>query len=272
MRIGGAGVALRRLRPARALRLPRLSPRLRLSLLVLTALALLLLALYRFWLRDSELVAVERVTVTGLTTDEASRLRSALEATARTMTTLHTDQDRLERAVEAYPVVSRLEVETRFPHELRIRVLEHHPAAMVETDGGRMPVAADGTVLRGLPAEGRLPTVRAEAGVRGERLADAEALSAARVAGAAPPVLHRRIEEVESRREEGIVAELRDGPELIFGDQARTPAKWTAAARVLADPKAEGAAYVDVRIPGRPAAGGLPAQTVAPAQTTTLNP
>jgi cell division protein FtsQ len=259
-------VALRRLRPALSLRLPRPSPRLRRVLLVLVAVALIVAALYRFWLRDSDLVAVERVAISGLTTEEASRLRSALEATARTMTTLHVDHERLERAVEAYPVVSRLEVETRFPHELRIRVTEHHPAAVAETGGGRIPVAADGTVLRGLPADGRLPVVRAEGGVRGERLADPEALSAARVAGAAPPVLHRRIDDVESRREEGIVVELRDGPELFFGDHARASPKWTAAARVLADPEAEGAAYVDVRIPGRPAAGGLTAQT------TTLNP
>ena len=72
------------------------------------------------------------------------------------------------------------------------------------------------------------------------------------------------------------MAELRDGPELIFGDDSRRRAKWTAAARVLADPEAEGAAYVDVRIPGRPAAGGLTAETAAPvapaAPGTTLNP
>ena len=69
------------------------------------------------------------------------------------------------------------------------------------------------------------------------------------------------------------MVELRDGPELIFGDPTRARAKWTAAARVLADPKAEGASYVDVRIPGRPAAGGLTDETVAPVTPpTTLNP
>ncbi|MET0811192.1 MAG: hypothetical protein ABWY65_08780, partial [Thermoleophilaceae bacterium] len=53
-------------------------------------------------------------------------------------------------------------------------------------------------------------------------------------------------------------------PELIFGDARRARAKWAAAARVLADPEARGASYIDLRIPGRPAAGGLPAETVAP--------
>ena len=34
--------------------------------------------------------------------------------------------------------------------------------------------------------------------------------------------------------------------------------------RVLADRDAAGADYIDLRIPGRPAAGGLPVQTVEP--------
>ena len=41
-------------------------------------------------------------------------------------------------------------------------------------------------------------------------------------------------------------------------------AKWTAVTRVLADRDAAGADYIDLRIPGRPAAGGLPVQTVEP--------
>ena len=44
-------------------------------------------------------------------------------------------------------------------------------------------------------------------------------------------------------------------------------AKWTAAARVLADPSSRGAAYIDLRLPDRPAAGGLAAQTLAPLGT-----
>ena len=60
------------------------------------------------------------------------------------------------------------------------------------------------------------------------------------------------------------MVELRDGPELIFGDATHVRAKWIAATRVLADPEAAGATYIDVRLPGRPAAGGLPAATLAP--------
>jgi hypothetical protein len=41
----------------------------------------------------------------------------------------------------------------------------------------------------------------------------------------------------------------------VFGSRARLAEKWAAAARVVSDPKAAGAAYVDVRIPERPVAG-----------------
>jgi cell division protein FtsQ len=245
-------------------RLPTLSPRMRRRLLAVAVLCLALATVYQFWFRDSGFVAVDEVNVSGLTTDEAPRIRAALTTAARSMTTLHLDRERLERAVEAYPVVRGIELSPDFPHGLTIRVIEHHPAAIAITDGGRVPVAGDGTVLRALPVEGRLPTIKADGMLRGERLEDPAALRAARIAGSAPAALRGRLERVERRREEGLVATLRDGPELIFGDATKIRAKWTAAARVLADKAAAGASYVDLRLPGRPAAGGLPAETVAP--------
>jgi cell division protein FtsQ len=264
VRGGAATVAGRRLEAIRAVRLSALSARLRGRLLALATLCLLLAAAYQFWFRDSWLVAVERVTVSGLTREDAPRVRAALSAAARSMTTLHLDGDDLERVVEAYPIVKELELNPDFPHTLRIRVIEHDPAAVAHTDGGRVAVAGDGTVLQGLAGEGRLPTITAEGTVRGGRLEDPAALAAARLAGAAPAALHGRVEKVRLRKRDGFVVLLRDGPELIFGEATRTRAKWTAAARVLADKTSAGATYVDLRLPGRPAAGGLPAETVTP--------
>ena len=84
------------------------------------------------------------------------------------------------------------------------------------------------------------------------------------MAGGAPAVLRARIETSSGGADDGYVAELRDGPELIFGAATRLRAKWAAAARVLADLEARGATYVDLRIPSRPAVGGLAATTVTP--------
>jgi cell division protein FtsQ len=238
----------------------RLSNTVKRRLLLLLALTLLLAGGYQFWLRDSSLVAVDDVSVTGLTTKDAARVRATLTSAAHGMTTLHVRLDELEQAMAAYPVVRTLQVRTDFPHGMEIHVIEHRPAALV----GGLPVAGDGTILRGLPVEGRLPTIPATGDMHGDRLSDPEALHSARVAGGAPAALRPRLDQVEMRSQDGIVVELRDGPELIFGDATRVHEKWVAATRVLADPEAAGATYIDVRLPGRPAAGGLPATTLSP--------
>ena len=251
------------------------SRRLRRNLLLVAAVLLLLGAGYQFWLRDSSLVAVEKVTVTGLSTSDSERVRLALTTAGRSMTTLHVDYEALERAVAGYPAVRELEVTTDFPHGLQIHVVEHVPAAVAVGVGGRVAVAGDGTILQGVTADKRLPTVEVEGAVGLERLRDATALASAAIAGAAPAALRGRIAEVGEDGRLGQVAQLRNGPEVIFGDVTRLPAKWAAASRVLADLEASGASYVDVRIPGRPAAGGLPAETivpVAPAGTTSTVP
>jgi cell division protein FtsQ len=260
-----ATLARRRRRLMSIPRLPEVSPRLKRRLLALVVLSLLLAGGYQFWLRDSSLVAVDEVKISGLTTADAPRVRSSLASAAKAMTTLNIDRERLARAVAAYPVVRDLQVSPEFPHGLRVRVIEHVPAAMAVSDAGQVPVAGDGTILRGLPVEGKLPTVDVDGILGGERLRDADARAAAAVAGAAPAVLRRRIEAVAKVTEQGYVATLREGPELIFGTATQLPAKWAAAARVLADSEAEGASYIDLRIAGRPAAGGLSAPTVTPA-------
>ena len=251
--LGGRLRATPRLVTGRAL--PALPPRWRRRLAMLAAASLLLAAGYQFWLRDSWLVAVDEVTVTGLSTEDAERVRVALTAAGRSMTTLHVDHGSLDSAVAGYPAVRELEVTTDFPDALHIHVVEHVPAAMAVGEGGRVPVAGDGTILRGLPVEGRLPTVETGAGFGPDRLRGRVALAAAAVAGAAPAELRGRIAEIGEASSRGLVAELREGPELIFGDASRLRAKWAAAARVLADLEASGASYIDLRIPGRPAAG-----------------
>jgi cell division protein FtsQ len=251
------------------------SKRLRRHLLLLAAGLLLLGAGYQFWLRDSSLVAVEKVTITGLTTSDSERVRLALTTAGRSMTTLHVDHEALDRAVAGYPVVRELEVSTDFPHGLRIHVVEHVPAAIAVGDGGRVAVAGDGTILQGVTAEKRLPALEIDGALGLEQLGDATALASAAIAGTAPAPLRGRIAEIGEDGRLGQVAQLRDGPEVIFGDASRLRAKWAAASRVLADLEASGASYVDVRIPGRPAAGGLPAETivpVAPAGTTSTMP
>jgi cell division protein FtsQ len=252
---------IRRRVPALAVALP---PRLRRRLIWAAVGASLLGGLYAFWFRDSSLVRVERVTVTGLSTRDAKTLRRALVAAAGSMTTLHVDRERLDQVVAGYPVVRELRVNPDFPHALRIEVVEHRPAAIAVTGDSRTPVAGDGTILRGLPVRGKLPEVRVRGALPPERLREPRALRLARVAGGAPAALSSRLERVQEEKQRGIVVHMREGPLLIFGALTRVRDKWAAAARVLADPKARGATYIDVRLPERPAAGGVAAETLAP--------
>lgn len=221
-----------------------------------------LLAVYGLWLRDSSLVRVERVTVTGLTGPDAPRYRAALTRRARSMTTLNLRRAELERAVGAHSAYRALEVDPRLPHEVGIHVIEHRPVArLVGPRGKGALVAEDGTVLAGTSSGRALPSLDLPAGVAStparERIEDPRALRSIAALAAAPPLLVPEIAGALEGPERGMVVRLREGPEVVLGDNSALPEKWASATRVLVDGAARGASYVDVRLPDRPAAGGL---------------
>jgi cell division protein FtsQ len=219
------------------------------------------------WLRDSRLVAVDKVSVTGLSGTEAPRVRAALEGAARDMTTLHVRPDQLKTAVEPYPAVMGVDAHTDFPHGLRIVVHEHVAVAALAAGSDRVPVAADGTLLRGSSTDG-LPTITVAAPPAGDTLGDERTMRAVALLAAAPPELRAKVSRVYAGPR-GLTTPLTEGPVLYFGGADRARAKWTAAARVLADRSSTGAAYVDLRLPERPAAGGLEDPTPDPPEQPT---
>ena len=82
--------------------------RLRVKLIAAGLAALVLLGGGWVWLRDSSLVAVRRVTVTGVSGPDAGQIRSVLVLAARNMTTLDVRLGPLHTAVAPYPVVKDL--------------------------------------------------------------------------------------------------------------------------------------------------------------------
>ncbi|HVP03605.1 MAG TPA: cell division protein FtsQ/DivIB, partial [Solirubrobacteraceae bacterium] len=116
-------------------------------------------------------------------------------------------------------------------------------------------VADDGTLLRAVPTSG-LPVIPVKAPPGGSRVADRPTQAKVAVLAAAPASLRSRVTKVVLGPH-GLTVDLGSGPQLRFGDGRRLHAKWLAAARVMSDPGAADATYIDVRVPERPAAGGL---------------
>lgn len=216
---------------------------------------LALLAPGWLWLRESSLVRVNEVSVTGLSGPQSAQVRQALVDAAERMSTLNVDVKALEDAVRRYPVVAGLRVEARPLHKLDIEVRQHVPVGALANGTARMAVAGDGTVLHGTLTKD-LPLVPVSSPPGGRSLAEPRALRMVALLGAAPTALLARINRVE-QDEHGLVAHVTDGPELYFGAPSRLESKWAAATRVLADYSSRGATYVDIRVPERPAAGGL---------------
>ena len=252
--------------PRLALRLPR---RFRRFVVLALVAAAAVAAVYYGWFRDSSLVQVREVQVTGLTGPDAARAREMLKSAGLDMSTLHVREDDLRRAVESEPSILSLTATPDFPHTLRIDVTENHPVAAIVVPGsGKVPIAGNGTLMPGDRPSGSVPEIRvrgvAQTGRRGTaaaRLTDERVAPLLRVAATAPPVLLKRSLTIERRKGEGIVVVMKNGPRVMFGDDTRAADKWRAAAGVLASSNSQGAAYIDVRLPNRPVAGGLKAQT-----------
>lgn len=227
------------------------------TLLVLATAVVLLLAGW-FWLRDSSLVGVSKVEVTGVSGAETASIRAALDEAARSMTTLHVRQDALDTAVAPFTLVKRVEAETDFPHTLRLHVVTNVAVGAVVVGGGRIPVTSDGTLLRDVKAPAKLPTIPMRMTPGGTRVTEPAALAAVAALAAAPRSLGNRVESVVTTQAQGLSIQLAHGPLLVFGRVERFGAKWAAAAAVLADPEAAGARTIDVTVPERPAVVGLP--------------
>jgi cell division protein FtsQ len=241
--------------------------RLRLALLALVA-AMGLLGGGWLLLRRSSFVAVQQVQITGVHGPDAQAVRAALEQAAHGMSTLAVSAGALRAAVAPLRVVRAVRAVAHFPHGLRIEVSEQLPVAALTVDGVRTAVAADGVVLGPQLLSGSLPSVSGYSEpAPGKRVSGERLRAALSVLGAAPELLAKHVERVFMGAK-GLTVAMRNGLLVYFGDGTRPHAKWLSLARVLADSSSAGAAYVDVRVPGHPAAG-FPAGVLPPSASTT---
>ena len=224
----------------------------------LIAAAVVVVALYAgymLWFRDLSWFAIDDVTVKGATTN-GREIKSAVEGVAGDMTTLHIKDGELRDAVARFPTVASVKATTSFPHGLEVTITERLPVAFVQIGGRPTAVSADGYLLAGASFDQKqLPRIEGAA-ARGARL-DEDAAAQAAILGATPEPLRNRVTASNWDDERGgVVLDLRNGPEVRFGDGSRAPDKWKAAVAVLSSDERGSPSYLDVSVPDRPVSGG----------------
>jgi cell division protein FtsQ len=224
-------------------------------LLAVGGVAVVLLALYLFLIRESSLFSVKKIEVTGVTVNQA-QITAALQREAAKMTTLHVRDDKLRAAVGGFPTVGAIKIDASPPHDLKIEIIERKPVAVIDVGSEKIPVSADGYLLRGERAEPGLVPIDPSQGVSGNRLLGAD-LDQAALLGALPAQLRSGVKGSSVDTEAGgVVVSLRNGIDLRMGDGSDAAAKWAAAAAVLSEPDLGSPGYIDVSVPSRPVAGG----------------
>ena len=228
-----------------------------------------------FWVRQSSLVAVQQVTVTGVSGPNATAIRQALVRRAERMTTMEIDTRALQAAVARYPVVRSLRVSVSLPHAATIAVYEQVPVAVF--DG--TTVSARGTLLRDVnPSAQSVPTITAasatgapgSAAAAGGTTVTGTARADVYLLSAAPYPILAKLATAGWKPGRGLTVVLRNGPVVYFGNDTHLALKWRSVIRVLADPSSAGASYIDVTDPSRPAAGtGSDTQSTEPSSTGT---
>lgn len=207
------------------------------------------------WFRHSSFVSVEQVRVSGAHGPQAAAIDAALVEAAHRMSTLAPKDGVLRAAVARFPQVSEVRAVPSFPHGMRIVVVEQAPAATLVVSGLRTAVSAGGVVLGPALANSSLPVVGGGfVPPVGAHLHNPLLIEAMAVLGAAPHSLSGLITRAYIGPR-GLTVVMHNGLLAYFGDAGRPHAKWLSLLSVLADPGSAGASYIDVRLPGRPAAG-----------------
>jgi len=204
-------------------------------------------------LRGSSLFSVDQVTIVGLSPRALPAVSDDLIAAARAQTTTDFSVASLRSAVARYTLIESVTAQTHFPHAVRIEVTERQAVARLLVAHRYYPLAADGSVISGLADAGPLAVVHSTRRPAGGSSRDPFVLLALRVLTDAPAPL--RVRTAAITQADGLLTiYLHRGPRLLFGNYALLHAKWDAAAAVLAYRGARGAAYIDLRVPSRPAA------------------
>ncbi len=230
--------------------------------IVVIAVSLIVLGFGYMWLRDSSLVEVKTVKIGGVTKSDPKALSDEIKRAAKSMTTLHIDNDALARVADRYPAIKEIRADPALPDKMTLNVVHHSLIARVTTSSGTAVVTDTGAVVEG--AKGvNLPRIRVQQKVTGDKMTGATSKASLALLVATPASWRKQVKSVYVG-ESGLIVVMRKGPRIYFGEGTDPKRQWLAASRLLAEPSVRGATYIDVSSPERSAVGGLGDQGVQP--------
>ena len=213
--------------------------------------AVLLAAVVMLWLvYFSSVFAAKSIDVTGLkgagpSTLTAAQVRRAADVPMGTPL-VKQDLDAIRARVLSLDAVASVDVSREWPDKIRLAITERVPVAVVEIGGKLHALDVHGDVFGGYAKAPRhLPKVETPSGTSVAALGEA-----ARVAGALPSSLLKRVDHVEVRTVDQVSLRLHDGRTVVWGsaDQSAVKAQ-VLAALMKARPRAT---HYDVSVPGQP--------------------
>lgn len=235
----------------------RVRGRHRLTLVLLPLIVVALVGAF-LWLRSSDVLAVQRVTVPATTRVSEAELRAAVKP-ALGVSLLRVPVGAIEKALRQVPYVRTAHVYRAFPDTLEVRILEYQPQARVQMrDGSRWLVADDGRVLEKDAGDGSsLPLFVTDGGAEplpGEDLASPELVAAlpmaVSISGSATWTATHPVDRIVVTSEGEVTMRLSGGAEVRMGKPTDLKQKLMVASEILDRYIREGKkpAYVDVRV------------------------
>ncbi len=259
-----AGAGGRRAHPAvtaRRRRIARDRGRRRRMAVALAAGALAVGALL-WWLAHGPLLAVGHVEVRGYDRPDRAAFVAAVREAASGSTMASPSADGIRAAAAAHPWVSSVSVQRDWPRGLTVDVTMARPVAAAAAAGAPAALVSEaGRVLGPVPEDAGVGWLR----LPGPPPAPGYALPETDRAGlaflaAAPPEAARRVRRLGVDSGGALSGLVDGGPVLRLGRPDDLAAKARALALVLRGVPAEDladATYIDLRVPKRPAIGGI---------------
>jgi cell division septal protein FtsQ len=222
----------------------------------IVAIVVAVVAVFGAILIYSPLAHPRNLEINGVTGSSSDQINEALRTAGKSQSTFAVSESDLMKAVADYPEVAAVEVHSHPPFRLDLAVVMRPPVARVQIGGRTFVVAGDGTVLQ---RAGAVSVPKIDASIDGVALRETRVTGgtgALRILAAAPEPLLDLARTIRAGHN-GLEIEMERGPRLIFGNSTDAADKWAAAGAVLASGSATHGTYIDLRVPARPAVGGL---------------